>query len=311
MGGKALAHLGVTRKSREEHLSICSEAVAILRRYFTHVSPTADIPWKQDFGDVDILVAGSIERFNPVEAVPESRGCVSNGCVLSFELRGEQVDVIHVREDSFTFARFYHHTYVGALLGTVLTRAGYKLGHDGLWLRREGMKAFHLSCDLEAVLDFFGMAHPPEKFATKNDAFEYVASCRIDARCILSRTENSDQRRSASRIPMISQFDAWLEERWTDDLRLPDSHTESQKCISRFGKSEEWAAFWARENKARMNKLRLNGALASEVTGLTGKKLGILMAAFRKKYDEDAVFVMSSDYIRAELSRLAAELTHE
>lgn len=338
MGGKALS-VPTLRLPAAQYGDL---AKAISTRFPARAAVIPSYRDKADFGDMDVLVAGGPD-YDPFawaaalagdDLVPNE--FVRNGDVTSFGLKQPgglfQVDLIKVPTASFDFAyRYFALNDMGNLLGRVAHKAGFKLGHLGLlYTLREGQHGEHVIAELPVTRNWSEalsmLGYDPAayerglagEFRSLEDIFRYVITSpffhpdiyQLENRNNVSRTR--DRKR-----PTYNAFLKWLD----DAGRVTPSFSWASKSDIRAQFLEEarrlFPAFDAaliaarqRHERDQSVRLKVNGRLIQDLTGLEGKLLGQLIANLKGAHatpEDYADWVLSASdaQIRAAVLELA------
>jgi hypothetical protein len=167
MGGHAFKDLNCPRISPEIYAKVKSHAATALRGVFAHVVVPTEMPEKQDYGDIDLLVAtpfhspsstsddnfdwdGTVDRIRSVfNTIHGFKGRRSFGCMF-FAIRAPgheeedfwvQVDVKVCFDSSFFDWQTYELSYatISKMKGSMVKPLGLTINPEGLHIRVEGM----------------------------------------------------------------------------------------------------------------------------------------------------------------------------
>lgn len=325
MGGNALKAESV-RLPAARYREVEYHAVTTLQRHFPQHRIEAVMAYadKADFGDLDILVeAGNGYDAGQLAAVLQATEVVLNGDVTSIGLAVAegvfQLDLIRTESDSFDFAsRYFGLNDFGNLIGRIAHKFGAKFGHLGLLypLRAPDDKDYLIAelCitrDFSEALNLLGYDAPlyenmrvTGQFKTLEDIFRYVVSSPyVNREIYLLGNRNHKARIRDAKRATYNAFLLWLDEQ--DDIQLPTyswaeagtSARDEQKqeflemaftCFPDFKLAHDQAM--ARYARKKQVKQQFNGALVAEITGLSGKQLGELMAQIRNSFADEASF---------------------
>ena len=303
MGGQALKHVGVTRKTAEEYYEIVTEVRSKLSALFPQTRHS-DIPayaTKPSFGDADILLESTSLPSNWVElakAAFKPQDWVSNGTVHSLDVSGLQVDLITVPKESFDFAKaYFSYNDLGNLMGRIAHKMGFKYGHLGLFCPlRDGTHQFAeipLTQDPAKAMVFLGFdpVRHAQGFDTLDAVFNYAISSPYTSRDIfLLMNRNAKSRVRDSKRPTYTAFLTWLETHPEADkytwkfhldeptyhaLRAEEKQTFLTQAFTAFPgfKAEYDQAIASRRASIERNAF-FNGTTVQELTKLSGKALG-------------------------------------
>jgi len=223
MGGKAflslLPNTTFPRLAPIVYTSLKSTLLPRLTPHFQHVGVPHEAPEKQDYGDVDFVVAcpnaaiGHEEIKNALGAsvcIPsaQSDGRGTHHFALRLadlvpsqpttpgaeEVTAETSDVyvqvdVNIRKDAQDWENLmFFHAYgdLGMIMGRLATSVGLHLGELGLKMTSQALVPTHsstflLSTSMPDILSFFGLSMDRWEagFATQHEAFEWIASSRF------------------------------------------------------------------------------------------------------------------------------------
>lgn len=331
MGGKALKNAETRRFSKEEYHPFASDLKIRLRRILegSRVEVVPAYRDKPDFGDADVLISTDAlppdwtdrvaREFLPTETV-------RNGGVFSFDHAGLQVDLIGAPESSYAF----HLAYLswnesGNIVGRIAHKAGLKYGHDGLHfvVRADGdpegpSRSVLLTLDHDEALSFLGC--DPVRFRAGFNTLDEVFAWALESPLLFPSSffgggEGGVEARRRSRRSGHEAFVALLEQMDADGAFLgrepPDKDAVRARAVERFG--AQAAVSEAKDGllAALSAKRRFNGTDVAAWTGLSGKELGGLMAAWRDRIGRGAdadrrIAAMEPDEIRSSVLDLFA-----
>jgi hypothetical protein len=300
MGGNALKHLNVKRKTLQEYNEIKKEVLEIIKEYYEKVAVPQEVPDKESFGDLDVLVSQPL----PDKSLPEndprffSRGHVRCGSVTSFEYKDFQIDLINVSPNCFELSNLYFIGDIGCILGIIATFLGLKFGFDSLAIRykcKEGSKFFHLTSDVEKILEFFGLPYPPEQgFQSRIEMFEWIAKTRFDILLFKQTRRNYRVKHRLSTRPFFTSFFEWVE-KFPGEAPEINKIEMQEEAASFFGKQEEFLTFKNKiQTEERLREV-FNGRMVNELTGLHGCELGTFIRSFKERYTPEEIIRLGDD----------------
>jgi len=325
MGGNALktesVRLSATRYHEVEH-----DAVTTLQQHFPQRRIEAILAYasKPDFGDLDILIeAGDDYNDTEIANALQATEIVVNGDVTSIGLAVTegvfQLDLIRTEPASFDFAsRYFGYNDFGNLIGRIAHKFGAKFGHLGLlYPLRDPENKDHMIAELcitrnfGAALDLLGYdaglyetMRDTGQLKTLEDIFRYVVSSPyVNREIYLLDNRNHKARIRDAKRATYNAFLLWLDEQdvvqlptyaWAESgtpARLEQKQAFLDMAFARFPDFRQ-AHDQALEKYARKKQLKqkFNGELASEITGLSGKPLGELMAQVRNSFADESSF---------------------
>lgn len=315
MGGNALKQHKAVRLEKNDYDRVAGQCIARLRGLYPdgRIEAIQAYREKQDFGDLDVLVAA--DGYDPLKASDalSSVEVVRNGPVTSVGVETPnggifQVDLIKSPLKEFDYAsRYFRWNDLGNLVGRIAHAMGVAHRHDGLYFYyRDGDHLFReilLTLDHDLALTFLGF--DPMRFNrgfdTLEDVFRFVASsCFFNRDIYLLQNRNAKSRVRDSKRPSYMQFLAWCESR--PDLPSFSFPVDKGSWLPRI--AEHFPSFSAEHEKAKSDLARIhaakekfNGELASRITGLQGKPLGEQVRKFRDSFESTEAqqdFVLSA-----------------
>lgn len=235
-----------------------------------------------------------------------------------------QVDFITIAPESFNYAKdYFSFNDQGNLVGRLFHAAGLSHRHDGLYYYlRDGDYKFReilLTKDYAQALRFMGYSPDVFKagFQTLEDMFVFVASSEFfNSDIFLLENRNAQSRIRDRKRPSYTAFLQWCEvTQGLPAYRYPKDKKEWHDRLEEFfpGFLAERAQGERDLAELREVKSKFNGGLVSEWTGLTGKDLGQVMAAWRKKFESTEamhgfVLAREQDVLRRDIVELAGEI---
>jgi hypothetical protein len=309
MGGKTFKN-GTVRLRRVAAETFASKVLSILQNEFPdhamHVIPA--YVEKVDFGDIDVLMP-ELKLLDPV-LLSSKLGAtewVSEGETTSFRVPTPdgpfQFDIMQVPAESYEFAsKYYALNDVGNLIGAVARKAGFKLGHLGLFCPYHdidgGISDIMVTLDWAEALTFLG--YDPQKhesgirggFHSLQDVFEFTASGQYFSPALYADDEqNARSRARAKRRPTHQAFIKWLETHEDElhsfswdavEIRRRAFHEEALKRFpelhGRLAQASARDLLLLEEHQLqRTFAEKYSGNVVADLTGLAGPDLGRLM----------------------------------
>ncbi len=341
MGGNAL-QAGSVRLAAARYHAVESTLVALLKQRFPERRIEAIIAYaeKPDFGDLDILVEGGAGYDAALMAAAlGATEVVFNGDVTSIGVQLDegifQVDLISIPAASFDFAaRYFGYNDFGNLVGRIAHQFGAKFGHVGLLYQiLDPDKSSHMLGEVSITSDFptalallgydalrYAAMHSMRQFRTLDDIFRYVVSTPYANRDIymLDNRSHRARIRDAKRAT-YKAFLLWLEQQSTDAVPAypwgEEGSAMREAHKSRFldaalaqlpAFKENYDRTLAAAARAQQLKLKFNGAMAAQITGLSGKELGAFMQRVRDSFADQGAF--ESYVLGASSASIAATL---
>jgi len=338
MGGNALRSHVAVRLTKPDYDRVAKRCLAALQALYPAGRFAAIEAYREkaDFGDLDIALAA--DRYDPFQAaaalgaveVVRNSSVTSIGVLAQPEAPQEQgsnvfqVDLIRLGAEEFDYAlNYFSFNDLGNLIGRTAHKAGLTHGHNGLWYYlREGDYLFRnilLTRDHATALAFLG--YDPQRFAQGFDnleaIFEYVAGSAFFNRDIfLLENRNNQSRVRDRKRKTYTEFLKWCEARpGLPAYQYPAEKREwMPRIVAHFPHFQaEYDGAMAELERHRAVKVRFNGQYASELTGLQGKELGILMKNFRETFEDAAgmhtyILECPAEELAARVTALAAGL---
>lgn len=313
MGGSALRMIEARRLTAAEYRPVARRVLVELATAWPGSRPhlLRSYADKPDFGDIDVVVDaaglpqdvhgslsamfGSVEVFENV-----SRRNMAWSC----DVEGAQLDIIGMASEDYpTAIVYYSDNDLGNLMGCVAHRMGFKYGHDGLSYRlRDGTRVIadlEVSREPARIFEFLGYTEPQYDFArfrrgfkTLDGIFHFVASSRFfSPDAFLPENRNSRRRaRDRSRKNYVAFVD-WMQKGGIapgSAAGLPsESHLARAKMLfPRF--AIDLAVAHRADIRAQRRAEVFNGHVVSEIAGISGPSLGLLMELIKARFRCDA-----------------------
>jgi len=308
MGGNALKNTNTRRYELDEYMYIANLVTVKLSSLDSVYTayPIPHVREKKTFGDLDILYTTWNDvavRRDSIQRMFAPNEIVKNGDVISFNVEELQVDAIHSLFSSSNYAlRYFSWNDAGNLIGRIMHRFGLKHGHKGLVLPlRDSDNHFedvHLTFNHDDALKFIGLDPSiyNNGFDTFDDLFKYVASSpyynpefyKLENLNTIAKTR--DRKRST-----YNKFLAFGEQ-YTGPVYTEFKEDKSvylQKIFDAFPHAyEQFEQANARLATQKFLKQKFNGDLVKELTGLSGKALGVFMKHLREQFEfKDSVLL--------------------
>lgn len=319
MGGNALK-IQTERLQADDYHKLAAEVVDMLRSSGCVKRAEAMINYssKTDFGDLDVLLTRSdeysitrmLELFKPKDHF-------KNGTILSLEYKNFQVDLVSISEESFDYAFNYFHGELGNLIGRLAHKIGLKHGHEGLqMILKDGDYQFAtlmLTTDHDDTLRLLGLDvdRYRQRFETLDQMFEWIAESKLFSPAIyLLENRNAIAKQRDRKRKVYQAFLAWCTERY--DVHAPVIKKDKSEYLPMIYNAFPHAKQWSDEQHEllriqRIVKSKLNGGIVMELTGLSGKHLGELMAFIRQHMDKQ--YVLDTD--QPEINQRIVDLSKE
>ena len=336
MGGNAFPE--TRRLDKLEYETVMREVVEQFCTRFTRFKPTQGYANKESFGDLDIVFAHKVEAEDLEQWLRKTLGvtefCFNGGKAkfnklpapqMSFKYKGFQVDLVCVPEELFEIAHFYYsYNDLNNLIGSVAKGFGLKLGWDGLSLSLGSesgsfLEKIYLSRDPREIYTFLGYDYDRylQGFDTLESIFEYVSTSKyFNAEAYAYTALNNKNRVRNKKRKTYRDFLEWLEGReglphYTFNpnklpylLKIAHSFPEVRLFETMGAMSEEL-------RKATEFSKVLNGRVVNEVTGLTGRELGLFLRSLRSHPKLDRDFWLSASRLTPDDSHVRGEIKEQ
>lgn len=306
MGGNAFDDL--QRLNAEDYRRYEATVLKHLQGLYQCFAPLRYYRQKPDFGDMDVLVAETPVSHRKFEVFLKAIGADAvfyNGSIYSFRYAHFQVDLIHVDPSLFEVAQFYFaYNDLNNLIGRVAHSLGVKFGWDGLsyQIRTEsGYRAekIVLSRDPAAIYAFLGYDYSrwEQGFDTLESIFDFVASSRyFNPELYLLTNLNSVNRTRNRKRKTYLQFLEWLLHQPAESRsNLPPLYADKSlylvKLHNAFPEVDllgRLKAYAEADAKHQQQKMKFNGLLVADWTGLLGAELGALLSAYSRTFASKA-----------------------
>ena len=338
MGGNALKSHAAVRLTKHDYDRIAKRCLEVLQTLYPTGRFAAIEAYREkvDFGDLDIALTA--DGYDPAQAAAalDAVEVVRNSSVTSIGVVADpdgqeeqvadvfQVDLIQLEAAEFDYAlKYFSFNDLGNLIGRTAHKAGLTHGHNGLWFYlREGDYLFRnilLTRDYATALTFLG--YDPERFAqgfsNLEEIFQYVAGSEFFNRDIfLLENRNAQSRVRDRKRKTYTEFLKWCEAR--PDLPAYQYPTGKREWMPRIAAhfahfQAEYDDAMAELERQRAVKARFNGQYVTDLTGLQGRELGILMKHFREAFADAAamhtyILQTSADALATRVKALARTL---
>ncbi|KAL0220195.1 hypothetical protein RCL1_000050 [Eukaryota sp. TZLM3-RCL] len=334
MGGNAL-NVTTVRLSKADFLRVTDIVLSVLQNHFPSASVSA-IPayrQKQDFGDLDVLLSydndipHDISILKSIAKKHFNATCFfHNASILSFDYRDSvsspafQIDIIQTPFDCFDFSlNYFSWNDLGNLMGRIAHKMGFSFGHLGLrysfFVGNDQKYASILVCkSFQKSLEFLGYDYSrfSHGFDSLLDIFNFVVSSPFfNSRIFLLENRNVKSRTRDRKRKTYMQFLEFC----SQNSHLPEFeyHEKSVYLDLAFQYFQDFEPAYRKVefdyDRERRAKAIFNGENVSEWTGLRTIKLGQLMAAFRKSFENkeqmyDFILENGEVAVRTRISRI-------
>jgi len=307
LGGNAIKNTFTRRYEAKEYYKASEIIVDKLLTLFPNrkLSIIKSYRNKESFGDIDILIKSQNTINDDIKAIKDKfkpKEFVRNSHIISFDFNELQVDVIFTNnEDYEASVQYFSYNDLNNILGIICHSLGLKLGHDGLSYNfREGTNNYRnvvLSTDWEVVCKVLMLDYKTfvDGFDELEDIFKFVVSSPFFNKEIFSlENRNHAARVRDNKRKTYTEFLKWIE----DDNNLEDDIYYFPKVENKYywlpHLFDNIPNFEPMYNKVmdewlldKKFKLRYNGEIVSELTGLKGKELGEFMKWTKEYHAED------------------------
>lgn len=297
MGGNAITN--AKRIMKEEYNDLCvffSDKLSEKGIIF-HIIQAYET--KESFGDMDILIQKDQEMFdfkNFVTSLFEFKEIFKNGDVISCNFNDFQIDFIFESEEDFDFCKgYFSFNDLGNLIGRIAHSLGFKFGHNGVWYcLRDGTHMFGELCltkDFKTALEFFGFSYERylQGFTNLIDIFEYVVNSPYFNRDLYPLEHRNHYARMRDRKrKTYNEFLKYCDSLpWEVDYIRYGKEIYLQRAFSLFPDfKQRYDVLYATYHDAQLAKIKFNGELVGEWTGLKGKELGKFISYMKKDFEE-------------------------
>lgn len=322
MGGNILFFSKTRRYSREEYFELESELLQLLWEnifipevYSQHIKdilqPLKAYDTKDSFGDCDIIVNSKYLKSNYIESIVASCNLrvgdwSKNGNVLSFAYKNFQIDLIITPEEHFQASlNYFKFNDIGNLTGRMSKKLGIKYGHKGCELIvRDGDQVLGeilLDRDNKILFEILGLDREKwEKgFIDLEDMFRWVSASKYFNKDIyLLENRNHYSRTRDAKRKTYHEFLEWIKDKEfknnyphsdmteRDGYNIIHPYFEDIICKYWPHAKTEYDDIISRHIENQLVKTKIGGETVMELTGLSGKDLGMFMAFIKRTIDE-------------------------
>lgn len=310
MGGDALKSVAVKRMDANHYRFLSSKVVRALCKALPATRPhlLRSYTMKPDFGDIDVIVdAAGLPEDVPatLRSIFGSQEVFENvsrrNMAWSCDYLGHQVDIIAMSTlDYPTAVVYYSDNDLGSLMGGVALPMGFKYGHDGLSYRvHDGTRLIgevNVSRDPARIFEFLGYtslqydyARFLRGFKTLAGIFNFAAASRFFRPEAYFPEHRGARRRSRDRSR--KNYVAFVE--WLRAGEVPPgvaAHLDASAHLARakilFPQfSIDLADLYDRDARERRRRGLFNGRLVSDLTGVHGSELGLLIEFIKQNFE--------------------------
>lgn len=340
MGGNAIKTVPISRIDSVQKLQ---QLIGLVQERLPHARFPAELPEKKSFGDLDVIV--------PLDIYPDVWGIicgfsgdnahvVRNGPIWSFAFQMDnlyhQIDFVTCKSsDQLSMYNFYFsYGYTSYILGMMCRKQGLSLGQDGLSLVIDSALLSKIdptfSCEQhvdhkrrpfltqpEEICQFLGLdynAHATSSFASNQQVFDWILSCRFSHNLSLQKLEA--QKESQKQRPFQIEFMEYFRARGCrDGTEEPKASeigevgevgevgeaekvgevSEAEKVVREFNMQEELQGIIESIRLSQERKRKFSGKLIKEAMkeregrdgGEGDQFIGQLITMFKKSIESD------------------------
>jgi hypothetical protein len=266
---------------------------------------------KKDFGDIDIAVEISfdkkqfIEKFLQESLINESNGIKTNSVSTSFlTIDNEQIDIIFLSKELYQCAlTYYSWNDMGTFLGRIAKAHKLKYGFNGLYVDyiedSVNYGEIFLTRDPKEIFECFGWDFETynKGFNTLEDMFDYTISLHNFEPALYNFSEDE----LFSKRPVFIKFYEYLKSKnllQTPRISKDEMNSARMSILKRFGKVEAFNALIEKAKHIKQYKLKFNGDICKEITGLSGVQLGNFIKHFKNMVSSEVVVSMSDEDVK-------------
>lgn len=322
MGGNALSKPSI-RVNKEKFIEVSKEIHGFLKKNGVASFFPRQLPFKTDFGDLDVVIPSSADKNRLETALKEfSPELVKNGPVWSFDYNGFQVDLVSSPYPAFT-ADWMDFNDTQNLVGRLIHKLGMKNGHDGMtlpvWVDDTFAGEILLTIDLEKVHSIVGLDHEVweglvgyheldnrEPFYDFTSVYEWLSeSPYFNPDIFLLDNRNAKSRIRDAKRPMYTGLLRWIQEKnpparfhFNKDKSVylplifkmfPDAEVEYNKMVAKTKHLKAVRDAWT---------TLLPVSWVMETFGYSGKELGRHLTGFRATLTDSQILAASGDELK-------------
>jgi hypothetical protein len=311
MGGNAMKSFGTIRINEGELSRISLDISEKLNAVGALWGIPPHICEKKSHGDIDVLVSDVFRK--EVAAIVSGMHSKPNGPVVSAAWPFDggklvQVDFIFVKPDEYEYAfEYFSYNDIHNLIGRTAHKMGLKHGHDGLkYIVRDGVQTvlgeIVLTRDFAQAMKFLGFSHERylKGFHTLEEIYHYVSDHpKFSPKMFDLNERNHIARMRDRKRPTYTGFLSWIEKnrRYLGDYDWPtDKDVWLQSIFAEFPESKTtYDSLWNAHKAKESAKMKFNGVMVGQLTGLREKPLGRLIQAFKEAHPDWVAYVNASE----------------
>jgi hypothetical protein len=276
---------------------------------------------KESYGDMDLIVRSDVLYPDWIPQLVKEFGLghgdwSKNGNVLSFAYKNFQIDLIVTPPEHFqTSLDYFAWNDCGNLQGRISHKLGIKLGHRGAELIiKDGdqqIGIIELTRDTEKIHELLDLDHMEWKygFNTLEDMYRWISDSKyfnkdiylLDNRNHYSRTRDN-KRKTYSDFLIWCQNQDFVNHYPHDVITEKDGYNIREPFFSELivpmfpHAKEQYDAIVHDNNQRKAFKVKFNGKIVMELTGLEGKELGAFMTWAKESMENRGIIHMISSY---------------
>lgn len=314
MGGNIFNN--TRRYDREEYLDMESEVIDKLYdnififvevhylRYASIVQAIGAYHTKQSFGDLDLIINSKYLKSNYIDIIKtifklSASNFSKNGNVVSISYKAFQIDLIITKDEEFQSSlAYFKFNDAGMIIGKI-ARAyyGIRYGHRGLDISIQDkfnkLGEIFLTTNTRVIHNLLGLNHDEWLigFDTLEDMFKWASNTPLFNKNIFEYDNmNSTDRIRERKRTTYSLFLDWMEKQDNltecdyQDISLKRGYTLKEPMFTDIICKEfphvmiEYNTIIKNHEDNIVFKENFNGDIVGELTGLSGKELGVFMS---------------------------------
>jgi hypothetical protein len=327
MGGHALKQYETHRLDKDQYLLFEKKILSDLRD-FLQIKTISSIPAyrdKESFGDLDILLVGEelpegwVQKIKSFYNLSDNQ-LKKNGNVLSVGIDNFQVDLIVTPKLDFeTSLTYFSWNDLGNLIGRLFHKLGIKYSNKGLSVVVRDNTGNYiideilLTRDSKISLSILGLSFEQFKngFDTLEDIYKFVSSSKyFDPDIYLLHNRSNTSRVRDRKRSTYSGFLKWIKETNPPTNYSFENKTEhgSYSLREPFFTNLIVPLFPEVKDKVnlslesyqhqKMLKSVFNGQIVNEITGLSGKELGMFMSKLNVQKNQKEEWLLNPEQAR-------------
>lgn len=266
---------------------------------------------KESFGDLDIVINSKYLKSNYIDIIVDKFNLrvgdwSKNGNVFSFVYQELQVDLIVTPDDDFhTSLDYFKFNDLSNIEGRIFHKLGLKHGHKGTHvIIKDGdyeIGEILVTKSKKDAHEMIGLNHDEWEigFDTMEDAYKWVVkSPFFNSEIYQYANRNHYSRTRDKKRVNYHNFLLWIETQHNlpnypfEDVTEKDGHNSREPfftdiiCKKFPHVKEQYDNLIAKHNEDKLFKEKFNGEFVMELTGLSGKELGMFMQYCRTSIEE-------------------------